>query len=427
MVRAAIVVLLLSLWPAVAHAKRVALVVGINKYDNLPRERQLIKAVNDARAMEAALKSVGFDVIKAEDVGRSTFNQVWQQLLNKVSPGDEVAVFFSGHGVEIDGGNYLVPRDIPAVGSGESRRLKNEAVSFDEMRRDLATHGPKLSLFILDACRDNPFTDARGRSIGGSKGLVPVQAEQGSFVMFAAGARESALDRLNDTDGDPNSVYTRKLLPLLKQPGLQLPVVAQRVRREVSQLANTVGHRQSPAYYDEGADDVCLAGCVAPSATVQAQVSEAGERGGGQRTRPTVGVWRTSSRNLAPRRLVRWRGRGWQELKKQQVAIATPLPKQLPKPDRRTPAVAVRASTATRTLRRRRDAGRQRAALSQARCRQERALQGLPNLSRDGDGAGGRLHHGLAKGRAGTARQRRTGLRDHRKTVRRWPLRGDAR
>jgi len=248
-----------------AHAKRVALVVGINKYDNLPRERQLAKAVNDARSMEAALKSVGFDVVKAEDVGRSAFDQAWQQLLNKVSPGDEVAVFFSGHGVEIEGVNYLVPRDVPAVASGETRRLKNESLSFDEIRRDLAAHGPKLSLFILDACRDNPFTDSRGRSIGGSKGLVPVQAEQGSFIMFAAGAREMALDRLSDTDSDPNSIYTRKLLPLLKQPGLRLPDVAQRVRGEVRQLANTVSHRQNPAYYDEGADDVCLAGCAKPT------------------------------------------------------------------------------------------------------------------------------------------------------------------
>src|SRR5262245_46704763 len=109
-VRGVIAVVLFFL-PAIlvlpAHAKRVALVVGINKYDNLPRERQLIKAVNDARAIEGALKSVGFDVIKAEDVGRSAFNSAWQQLLNKVGPGDEVALFFSGHGVEIDGGNYL--------------------------------------------------------------------------------------------------------------------------------------------------------------------------------------------------------------------------------------------------------------------------------------------------------------------------------
>src|SRR5262245_57332045 len=109
---------LISLTLAVAtsaYAKRVALVVGINKYDNLPRERLLIKAVSDARAMEGALKAVGFDVIKAEDVGRSAFNQAWQQLLNKVQPGDEVALFYSGHGVEIEGGNFLIPRDVPAV------------------------------------------------------------------------------------------------------------------------------------------------------------------------------------------------------------------------------------------------------------------------------------------------------------------------
>jgi formylglycine-generating enzyme required for sulfatase activity len=264
MVRGAIALLLFVLLPPAAHAKRIAIVVGINKYDYLPRNQQLAKAVNDARSVEAAFKSLGFDVIKAEDVGRSAFNQTWQQLLNRVGPGDEVAMYFSGHGVEIEGANYLMPRDVPAVGSGEVRRLKNEALSFDEIRSDLAAQGPRLSLFIIDACRDNPFTDTRGRSIGGSKGLVPVQAEQGSFIMFAAGAREMALDRLSDADGDPNSVYTRKLLPLLKQPGLRLPDMAQRVRAEVRQLASTVGHHQSPAYYDEGGDDICLAGCAMP-------------------------------------------------------------------------------------------------------------------------------------------------------------------
>ena len=69
----------------------------------------------------------------------------------------------------------------------------------------------------MDACRDNPFTDTRGRSVGSSKGLVPVQAEQNSFIMYAAGARQTALDRLSDHDRDPNSVYTRRLLPLLVQ------------------------------------------------------------------------------------------------------------------------------------------------------------------------------------------------------------------
>ena len=161
------------------------------------------------------------------------------------------------------------------VGIGRGEAAQERVAELRRDRRDLAAHGPRLSLFILDACRDNPFTDTRGRSIGGAKGLVPVQAEQGSFIMFAAGARELALDRLSDADSDPNSVYTRKLLPLLKQPGLRLPDVAQRVRGEVRQLAGSVGHRQSPAYYDEGADDVCLAGCARPTAAATPEVSEA--------------------------------------------------------------------------------------------------------------------------------------------------------
>ena len=247
--------------------------------------------------------------------------QAWQQLLNKLAPGDEVAVFFSGHGVEIEGGNYLVPRDVPAVGTGEARRLKNEALSFDEMRRDLAAHGPKLSLFILDACRDNPFTDTRGRSIGGAKGLVPVQAEYGTFIMFAAGARESALDRLGDTDSDPNSIYTRKLLPLLKQPGLRLPDVAQRVRGEVRQLANTVGHRQSPAYYDEGADDVCLAGC-AP------QTSEAERAWPWVKNTTNQSVLENFIKQFGDTTFGERAKARLAELKKPQLAVARPVPEE---------------------------------------------------------------------------------------------------
>jgi formylglycine-generating enzyme required for sulfatase activity len=325
MVRVAIAILVSVLIASTAHAKRVALVVGINKYDNLPRERQLAKAVNDARAMEAALKAVGFDVIKAEDVGRSTFHHSWQQLLDKVALGDEVAVFYSGHGVEIDGANYLVPRDVPAVATGQTQRLKNESLSFDSLRRDLVSKSPKLSLFILDACRDNPFTDSRGKSIGGTKGLVPVPTVAGSFIMFAADAFESALDRLSDTDRDPNSVYTRKLLPLLKQPGLRLPDMAQRVRREVRQTASAVGHQQNPAYYDQGGDEVCLAGC-AP------QTSEA------ERTWPWIkdstnqSVLENFIKEFGDTRFAEEAKTRLAELKKQQVAIAAPSKSPAPVP-----------------------------------------------------------------------------------------------
>jgi hypothetical protein len=80
-----------------------------------------------------------------------------------------------------------------------------------------------VALFIVDACRDNPFRDGAGRSVGGARGLVRVEAAEGTFVMYSAGVGQQALDRLpGGADRNPNSVYTRTLLPILKTPGLSL-------------------------------------------------------------------------------------------------------------------------------------------------------------------------------------------------------------
>ena len=95
-----------------AHAERkVAFVVGIDKYDNLGPQQQLQRAVNDARSVGAAFASLGFEVVRAENVGRGAFNAEWQKFLDKVQPGDTAAIYFSGHGVEIEGLNFLLPRD----------------------------------------------------------------------------------------------------------------------------------------------------------------------------------------------------------------------------------------------------------------------------------------------------------------------------
>jgi hypothetical protein len=72
----------------------------------------------------------------------------------KIAPGDEVSVFFSGHGIEIEADNNLIPRDAPAVGTGEARRLENESPSFDEMHGDLAAQGPTLGVLLIDARLD---------------------------------------------------------------------------------------------------------------------------------------------------------------------------------------------------------------------------------------------------------------------------------
>jgi len=113
---------------------------------------------------------------------------------------------------------------------------------------------------VLDACRENPFRDTKGRSIGARRGLGPTQAPGGVFVIYSAGVGEAALDRLSDTDADPNSVFTRSFIPLLENASLPMVTVAKQTRAKVKSLAGTIGQVQSPAYYDEVDGDLFLAG-----------------------------------------------------------------------------------------------------------------------------------------------------------------------
>jgi uncharacterized caspase-like protein len=168
--------------------KRVALVIGENVYNNLAADVQLAKAVNDANAVGAALEQLGFEVIQKSDIGRSAFNEAWQEFLDKLSPGDTAAFYFAGHGVELGGGNYLLPRDVPDVRPGRDELLKRESLSLQEFLTDLREKGTRLNLVIIDACRDNPFTQLGGRSIGRKRGLTVVEPPKGTFIMYSAGA-----------------------------------------------------------------------------------------------------------------------------------------------------------------------------------------------------------------------------------------------
>jgi Caspase domain len=242
-------------------ATRHAFVVGVNTYDNLASDKQLAKAVNDARAVGETLTGLGFNVSRQEDLKRAELNKAWQVFLARVQPGDMVAVFFSGHGVQVGGINYLLPRDVPKLSSGEDGLLRGESISLQQMLDDLKQRRPGLSLVIIDACRKNPFPLPGGKSVGGTRGLARIDPPEGTFVMYSAGAGENALDRLPGPDPEATSIFTRSLLPLLKTPDLKLQDVALQTREAVRKLAATVRHKQTPAYYDEiSGPPVCLAG-----------------------------------------------------------------------------------------------------------------------------------------------------------------------
>ena len=255
--------------------KRVALVIGVNKYPNLAAHAQLQRAVNDAHAVAKAFGELGFEVTALEDTGRAQFNEGWQQFLAKTSDGDTVAFYFAGHGVEIEGLNFLIPGDIPPVQYGRQEQIKRESIAVSELLLDLHKRRPGVVLIILDACREHPLIPEEYRSAGAAPGgLAKIDAPQGTFIMYSAAAGQTALDRLPGNDPDPvNSVYTRKLLPLMRQKGVGLVDLARKVRGEVYALAATVPHQQMPAYYDGVLNTFCLAGCEAGGQEAAAEKS----------------------------------------------------------------------------------------------------------------------------------------------------------
>jgi len=229
-------------------AKRVALVIGNDAYEHVTK---LQKAVNDAEAMGETLEAIGFKVQRARNIGRRDMNFQIQKFTAELEAGDEALFFFAGHGVEIHGRNYLLPTDIPQAVPGQENFVTAEAVPVDSILNRIRERGTRVSILVLDACRDNPFSKKGTRNLGGTRGLARMPAPEGSFIMYSAGVGQTALDRLAEGDPHRNSVFTRSLIPLLRIPGLSLTETARRVRRDVQQLARTVSHQQRPAYYDE--------------------------------------------------------------------------------------------------------------------------------------------------------------------------------
>jgi hypothetical protein len=257
-----------------AHAeKRVALVIGNNDYKNVPK---LQKAVNDARTMGDTLKQLGFTVMVAENQTRQAFSQSLLAFDKAVDKGDTAFFFYAGHGFEIAGQNFLLPTDVPAATEGQEELVRDASILADRIIERLQNKGARTAILVFDACRNNPFERSGTRAVAGGGGLAPMtQLPEGVFSIFSAGPRQTALDRLSNNDDNPNSVFTRTFARELTQPGVNLVQVAQRTRRLVSEMAETIRHKQIPVYFDQMVDDVFLSGM--PKAASEVAVAKPAE------------------------------------------------------------------------------------------------------------------------------------------------------
>jgi tol-pal system beta propeller repeat protein TolB len=242
----------LAVSPA-AKERRVALVIGNDNYHSVAK---LERAAADARAVGAELKRLGFDVLLRTNVDRRGMNAAVGDLVDKAGHGGVALLFFAGHGVQVSGSNYLLPTDIKV---GRADDLPDEAIDLGRVMERLAQAKTKFSLLIIDACRDNPFPRAAGRSLGGARGLSIPSAPDGLMVLYSAGINEQALDKLSDADANPNSVFTREFVKELKTPWRRVDDMLRRVRVSVREQARSVGHSQNPALYDQSSADFYFA------------------------------------------------------------------------------------------------------------------------------------------------------------------------
>ena len=229
-----------ALWSSPALAdKRVALVIGNSNYQNVPR---LPNPLADASAIAQMFKDAGFEFVDLQiDVGDLEFKRALRRFADVANDSDMAIVFFAGHGIELQGTNYMIPIDAKLA---DERDAPDEAIALDRIVE--AVDGAKrLRLIIVDACRDNPFSVSMKRNVAtrnASRGLARIEPQaSNTLIAYAARAGSTAEDGYGK-----HSPLTTALLHNLTVPGLDIRLAFGRIRDEVIKITD---NRQEPFVY----------------------------------------------------------------------------------------------------------------------------------------------------------------------------------
>lgn len=254
-------VLALSISSDADAAERQALVVGMAEYRHIPRLRN---TVNDARALSDTLMAIGFEVTTLIDAPQDDLVRALDDFAFRSETADLALIYFAGHGVEVQGENFLIPVDAAVRSNAD---IQQQSVSLTDMLAAV-DHARKMRVVILDSCRDRPFQDlivtedaasadgSAGGGRGGGGGLAPATPDRGTLVAFAARDGQVALDG----DG-ANSPFAQALVDNLAEPGLEISLMFRQVRDEVLaktsnlQEPHTYGSLPGMPYYIAGAPE----------------------------------------------------------------------------------------------------------------------------------------------------------------------------
>ncbi|WP_442578772.1 caspase family protein [Mesorhizobium sp. ASY16-5R] len=231
---------LMLLGASAQPGRRVALVIGNGTYENAGT---LANPVNDAADIAAKLREVGFEVVEGHDLGKRDLERKIGDFSDALQGADTGLFFYAGHGLQVDGRNFIVPvdaqLDVPV-------KLRLEAVPIDEVL-DIMEQQARTSLVFLDACRNNPFArslsaKATTRSATALPGLAQFDTTRGSFIAFSTAPGAVAMDGTGR-----NSPFAEALLRHIDEPGQSINDMMIAVRRDV--LAAT---REFQRPYEQG-------------------------------------------------------------------------------------------------------------------------------------------------------------------------------
>ena len=213
--------------------KRVAFVVGNGAYKNVA---PLPNPAIDAKSMAKLLRNVGFDVVEGANLTRDKMTERLLEFGKKAEGADVALFFYAGHGIAINGTNYLLPVDADL--KSEMDVKLGSAINID-VTLDQTMADAKVKLVFLDACRDNPFaakikSNSATRSVSVQSGLAEMKSGEGTLIAFATGPGQTALDGQDGT----NSPFTRALMANIASPGVEIQQAMTKVRAQVNEETN---------------------------------------------------------------------------------------------------------------------------------------------------------------------------------------------
>ncbi len=212
-----------------SNEKRLALIIGNEQYQN---GQNLKNPVNDADLMSETLKNLGFEVIKQTNTNKHIMTESIRKFSKKLPYYNVGLFYYAGHGIQVDGLNYLIPVDAQL---NEKSDCKFEAVSVNFIVEEFDKYPNNTNIVILDACRNNPF---RSWDRGGDRGFKAIYPSSGTIISFATSEGATASDGVYGKNG----LFTKELVKQMKIPQ-PIESVFKKTRVEVEKQSNNA---QSP-------------------------------------------------------------------------------------------------------------------------------------------------------------------------------------